>query len=762
MEKLYIGIDLATTYCAVAHIAESSNVPVIIKNSLGNDLTPSVICFEEDGSYYCGDEAKDELKCGNLNCASVFKRNIGTLEKNYQFFDREYSAGDLSALLLNHIRAEVEKKFGRPIDGAVITVPAYFEDIQRRETITACMNAGIPFMGLLDEPIAAALTFGKDTWKENSKFMVYDLGGGTFDVTIVQMGSRGMMKVLTTNGDHQLGGVDWDRCLLAVVCDRIEEATGMHLNDDIDFAADNFEQLEETKIRLSGLTNVPMSFQVPGAGTVKVMITREAFEERCVTLVQRTIGFCESMLHSKGLHWQDIDDVLLVGGSTRMPMIKAALQAKYGKKPLESLNPDLAVAFGAAIQAKLLANMAIDEVSMSVPQGKGLLARLGQGRKKQSATAPAPVIDTEIGLATVVRAVPHSMGVIAVSEDGTRYVNRIILRKDEKSPCSKAEMFRFRTRSGRKNPLDIYVTQGEDENNPLANNIYALYTADIPHTTSDGRVNVCVMYSYDENGVSDVAVRLENGDKDLPIRRAANPGDTNKFGLPPEKTEVAEPVYLMLTLDVSGSMSGPPIEAAKREMVKFVDQLSSQLEEVYFSITVVSDANQEITSGFTSNVREAKRAIDMIFCGMTGYGNSAHPFTMASKKFEPIEGRKIQVVLADGVWSNQPEAVNRAKDCHRNGIEICGMGFGQADRQFLKDISSMDQMSIYTASYSGLGAAFGSIAQVISNSSSTGGGLFGGHKNESGRKEIEPWVSDVTVNYQNSYEDKGDDVTTNH
>ena len=751
MEKLYIGIDLATTYCAVAYIPEGSNAPVIIKNSIDKTLTPSVICFEEDGSYYCGDDAKEELKCGNPNCASVFKRSIGHLDKGYTFFGKEYSAGDLSALLLNHLRAEVENKLKHPIDGAVITVPAYFEDVQRRETITACMNAGIPFLGLLDEPIAAALTYGTDNWAEDSKFMVYDLGGGTFDATIVQMETRGMMKVISTYGDHQLGGVDWDKCLLTVVCDRIEEATHKKLHNDPDFAVANYEHLEETKIRLSSLASVQMSFQVPGHGNVGVTITREAFEVRSRALVQRTIDFCESMLSSKGMNWQDIDQVLLVGGSTRMPMIKAALQQKHGKKPLETLNPDLAVALGAAIQAKLLTNKESDELCMDNPslQGKGLLARLSSGGKSKNNTRRVPVFDSEIGLAPVTRVVPHSMGVIAKSENGLRYVNQIILRKDTVSPCKQAEMFKFRTRKGRPNPLDIYVTQGENEDYPLANTIYARYTADIPHTTRDGWVNVCVMYSYDENGVSDVAVRLQNGNQDLPIRRTAMPDDIDRFAREPEAETSYDDVYLRLVLDVSGSMTGEPIEAAKREMIAFMDEMVGKLGSINFSIAVVSDSNAEKTRGFTSDIDEAKQAVGCIRDCETGVYNGAHPFDAALRDFSSFDGRKILVVLADGRWENQPLAVSRAKKCHKAGIEICGLGFGCADKKFLEDISSTDQMSIYTASYAGLGAAFGSIAQVIGGSGGTGHRGFS--QREGRKKAVETWDSDVTMNYRNNY-----------
>lgn len=755
MEKLFIGIDLATTYCAVAYIPEGSNKPVIIKNSLGKELTPSVICFEDDGSYFCGDEAKDELRNGNQNCASVFKRNIGIIEKGYTFFDKDYSAGDLSALLLNHLRKEVEQKMNHRIDGAVITVPAYFEDVQRRETITACMNAGIPFMGLLDEPVAAALTFGTGTWKENSKFMVYDLGGGTFDVTIVQMGRRGMMNVVSTNGDHQLGGVDWDHCLLGVVCDRLEEATGKHLHDDIDFAAENYEQLEETKIRLSGLANVQMSFQMPGSGSIKAMITRQAFEERSKALVQRTIGFCKSMLSSKGMTWNDIDSILLVGGSTRMPMIKSALQEVSGKKPLETLNPDLSVAMGAAIQATLLSHMDSDELGINTANspGRGLLAKLGQRKKNTAAPTRAPSIDDEIGLASVTRAVPHSMGVIALSEDSKHYVNRIILRKDTVSPCKKAEMFQFRTRPNRPNPLDIYVTQGEIEaqgrsSDKLSRIIYARYTADIPHTTPDGRVFIRVMYRYDENGVADVAVRLDGNDKDIPIHREAMPDEIDKFDHDPEPVQVSEPMYMMLTLDVSGSMSGAPINAAKKEMIRFIDQMSKTQDDIYFSVTIVSDGNLELTSGFTADVRAAKAAVDRICCGQTGYGNSAHPFSDCMAKFATVSGRKIQVVLADGEWSHQDAAIQKAKECHEQEIEICGMGFGDANESFLKKISSMDQMAIYTASYSGLEAAFGSIAQVIGSS---GNGKFDSRSKAGDQKEVEAWESDLTINYQNNY-----------
>ena len=750
---MYVGIDLGTTYCAVARFEDGMLEPELIRNDYNETLTPSVICFQPDGTAFCGKDAKEEEEEGNTNCVSAFKRNMNTLEPIVEFFGHKYAAEDLSAMMLKTLKNEAEKRTGEKIEGAVVTVPAYFEDIQRRATIQACQTAGLNFMGLLDEPVAAAMSYGINTWKEGNTIMVYDLGGGTFDVTIVKMQKPGHMEVISTNGNHQLGGINWDRELLYCICDYIEREYKINLHNDIDFAAENMKETERLKIQLSSVSSFTSTFNIPEKGKVRVTITREEFDRRCQTLVEETLSLCDNMLASKGMTWSDLNDVLLVGGSTRLPMIKEALKRKFGRPALETVNPDTAVATGAAIRARILAKELLDDDTVSsfgTVQKKTTLnlgERYVHTRRNSGNTGDTGLeTDNDPAMIRVGTVVPHSLGVIAINADGSKYVNKIILRKDTQRPCKKAEEFKFRTRSGQANPLDIYVMQGEVEDAPLQNHIFARYTTDVPHTTKDGNVNVRVQYSYDENGVCDVQVRVANSNQDLVLHREPTPNDIDKFGLPPENNTQASSLNLMLCLDVSGSMMGEPIETAKQEMKKFVQTMNTH-GDTSFCISVVSDEAACLgEQAFVNDQEHALLAIDQIECCMTGVCNNAHPFDLAMSVFQGRAGRNVLVVLADGMWEAQHRAIKAALKCHAQDIEICGMGFGHADESFLKAISSVDEMAIYTDSYTGLESAFSSIAQVLDKSEQS---QFGQTSNET--QETETWDDGSPTNYSNRY-----------
>ena len=747
---MYVGIDLGTTYCAVARLIDGSPRPELIRNAYDEFLTPSVICFQPDGTAFCGKEAKDEQEAGNVNCASAFKRNMNTLDPIAEFFGRNYTAEELSSLMLKTLKNEAEASCGEEIKGAVITVPAYFEDIQRRATIQACESSGLSFMGLLDEPVAAAMSFGLNSWKwkEGNVIMVYDLGGGTFDVTIVRMLKRGRMEVISTNGNHQLGGINFDRELLNCICDSIQTAHNIDVHDDIDFAAENIKAVERLKIHLSTVSSFTESFEVSGRGIVKVSVTREDFEQRCRSLIGETISLCDNMLDAKGVKWSNLDDVVLVGGSTRLPMVKEAIRAKFGRFALETLNPDTAVAEGAAIRASILAkDFESDEnVSMSfIDSGKNNISvNLAKRYVHTSRHSSSSDGDDDPVLIRVGTAVPHSLGVIAVSADGKKYVNRIIIPKDTQRPCRKAEEFRFITVEGEDNLLEIYVMQGEVEDSPLQNHIFARYTANVPYE-GKRETRLRVQYSYDENGVCNVQVRTSSGTQDLPLHREPSPGDIDRFGLPPERT-AQEIMNIMLCVDVSGSMSGSPLREAKKAMRNFVRKMGENACSS-FCISVVSDDVEYVgEEGFTNDPERAISYINEIMECMTGVCNNAHPFDLARRVFVGCSGRKVMVVLTDGVWEYQDEAVSVAEECQAMGIEICGIGFGGADTEFISAISSVEDASIYTESYSGLGAAFGSIAQVLSEGVS---GHSGGIDLQS--QEVATWDDGSPVIYRNRY-----------
>ena len=226
-----VGIDLGTTFSAVAMMDEKKGQPVIIPNTLGERITPSVIQFTEDDEIIVGSEAKEAFEAGESGCASVFKRSMGNSDTYCSFNGKKYTAEDLSAILLRYLKEEAEASTHQKIDEAVVTVPAYFYHKERQATMKAAKKAGLNIRQIINEPTAAAMNYGVNHWRENARVLVYDLGGGTFDVTLVQMKKNNQMESLQTTGDHTLGGKDWDARICAAIESKIESETGYYVSE---------------------------------------------------------------------------------------------------------------------------------------------------------------------------------------------------------------------------------------------------------------------------------------------------------------------------------------------------------------------------------------------------------------------------------------------------------------------------------------------------------------------------------------------------
>ena len=525
-----VGIDLGTTYSAVAFIDPQTNLPKIIPNIEGNKITPSVIQLV-DGSLVFGTEAESAFNAGEPNCAATFKRGMGKDEVYCEINGKPYTAEDLSAMLLRHLKEGAEAELGDIISEAIITVPAYFYSREREATIRAAKAAGLNVKKIIDEPNAAAMTYGLSHWRENANILVYDLGGGTFDVTLTRMGKDGELITIATRGDHYLGGRDWDNRIEDVLHEKFSDESGIETKENAETVALIRGLTEGAKKQLSAMETVKVNAQIPDFGNISTTITRTEFADRSVDLIERTGDLCRAVLEEAGLTKSDLTDILLVGGSTRMPQVSQFLTSLFGKKPIAHVNPDEAVALGAAIQsskndAKYSRLAVVEKNGEKVTDREALSGRLvGMVKLEKKLTS--------VGLLKLQETTAHAMGMIATNAEGTHYINDTIIPANHPRPVRAAKAFTQRTRAQGDNEMEIFVLQGSAEN-PLDNQIpYRFVVSGIRHIPSQrGRTLVRVQYSYDQNGVIHVQARQEQDVVDLPIRKEPVPHDMSMYGLP--------------------------------------------------------------------------------------------------------------------------------------------------------------------------------------------------------------------------------------
>ena len=362
-----IGIDLGTTNSCVA-VMEGGE-PVVIPNAEGNRTTPSVVAFSKNGERLVGQIAKRQAVTNPDNTVISIKREMGT-NKKVKIDGEEFSPQEISAMILQKLKSDAENYLGQSVTQAVITVPAYFSDSQRQATKDAGKIAGLEVLRIINEPTAAALAFGMDKEDEDQKIMIYDLGGGTFDVSILDIGD-GVFEVLATNGNTHLGGDDFDERIINYLVDEFKKSNGIDLKSDKMAMQRLKEAAEKAKIELSGMqqTQINLPFITADANGPKhldVTLTRAKFEELISDLIEETKTPVQNALKDAGITAADLHKVLLVGGSTRVPAVQEAVKKITGKEPDKGINPDECVAIGAAIQGGVLSGDVKDLVLLDV------------------------------------------------------------------------------------------------------------------------------------------------------------------------------------------------------------------------------------------------------------------------------------------------------------------------------------------------------------------------------------------------------------
>ena len=368
MKEIILGIDLGTTNSVVSYL-QADGKPKVITNPNGSNTTPSVVAFKSNGEEIVGDIAKHQIITNPDTIASI-KRKMGTSEKvRINCLNKDFTPQEISAKILSYMKGYAEKNIGHKIDKAVITVPAYFNDAQRQATKDAGKIAGLDVVRIINEPTAAALSYGMES-KKSGKVLVFDLGGGTFDVSILDIGD-GTFEVKSTNGDNHLGGDDWDKVLANYIQTQVENEN--HCSMDSKMLKQRFlDAAEKAKIALSNSISTEIS--LPFLGQTKdgqpinfmTTLTRAKFEDLTKHLLNRCELPVKNALKDADLNINQIDEVLLIGGSTRMPAVQTLVQKLIGKKPNLSVNPDEAVSIGAAIQGGIIAGDVKDVVLLDV------------------------------------------------------------------------------------------------------------------------------------------------------------------------------------------------------------------------------------------------------------------------------------------------------------------------------------------------------------------------------------------------------------
>ena len=459
-----IGIDLGTTNSVVA-VMEGGE-PTVITNQEGSRLTPSVVGFAKNGERLVGQLAKRQAVSNPDRTISSIKRHMGEGSYRVTIDDKKYSPEEISAMILQKLKADAEAYLGEKVTQAVITVPAYFNDSQRQATKDAGKIAGLEVLRIVNEPTAASLAYGIDKTDDHT-IMVYDLGGGTFDVSILDVGD-GVFEVKATNGDTHLGGDDFDKKIMDWMVDEFKKAEGIDLSTDRMAMQRLREAAEKAKIELSGVmsTNINLPFITAGADGPKHLdmdLTRAKFEAMTADLVERTMGPVRQAMSDAGLSKSDISKVILVGGSSRIPAVQAAIKDFMGKEPYKGVNPDECVAVGAAIQAGVLSG--------------------------EEGTGNVLLLDVT----------PLSLGIETLGGVFTKIIDR-----NTTIPTSKKQV--FSTAADNQPSVDIHVLQGEREMAADNKTLGRFELSGIP-AAPRGVPKIEVSFDIDANGIVNVSAK---------------------------------------------------------------------------------------------------------------------------------------------------------------------------------------------------------------------------------------------------------------
>ncbi|OEC00469.1 molecular chaperone DnaK [Lysinibacillus sphaericus] len=539
MSKI-IGIDLGTTNSCVSVL--EGGEPKVIPNPEGNRTTPSVVAFK-NGEKQVGEVAKRQ-SVTNPNTIISIKSKMGTAEK-VKVEDKEYTPQEVSAMILQYLKGYAEDYLGEKVTKAVITVPAYFNDAQRQATKDAGKIAGLEVERIINEPTAAALAYGLDKQDVDQKVLVFDLGGGTFDVSILELGD-GVFEVLATAGDNKLGGDDFDDAVIEYLVAEFKKENGIDLSKDKMAMQRLKDAAEKAKKDLSGVTSTQISLPFITAGEagplhLEISLTRAKFDEITLPLVNRTVGPVRQALSDAGLSTSEIDQVILVGGSTRIPAVQEAVRKETGKEPHRGVNPDEVVAMGAAVQGGVLTGDVKDVVLLDVT--------------------------------------PLSLGIETMGGVFTKLIDR-----NTTIPTSKSQV--FSTAADNQPAVDIHVLQGERSMAADNKTLGRFQLADIPPAPR-GIPQIEVTFDIDKNGI--VSVKA----KDLGTNKEQTIVIQSDSGLSDDEIE-------RMVKDAEANAEADAKRKEEADLRNEADQLVFQVDKT------IADLGEQITEDEKKSLEDAR------------------------------------------------------------------------------------------------------------------------------------------------------------